>query len=263
MSEISNQRDQAIKLENGATKDYDPLDESTADGLQDNEETVVRKRKFRKIDEDGEDIGWTHEYEETVVRELKNFPCLWNTKLPTFSKRNVCDPARKHIVFMLKQNHPNASTEIHDKLFTPQSVGRKIRNLRLAYKKIWQRDGSSAKWRHFRNLSFLQSTSTNSVDTEMNDEREFQYDDSCYEPPFVTLNCSNDETTFNKSERHSSPLTSKSPEIVRRTTVQQCRCHPVFKFAQSVMDELSSEQQKKFTIDVTKLLLKYQENNLM
>lgn len=63
-------------------------------------------------------------------------------------------------------------------------------------------------------------------------------------------------------ERHSSPLTSKSPEIVRRTTTQQCRCHPVFKFAQSVMDELSSEQQKKFTIDVTKLLLKYQENNL-
>lgn len=50
------------------------------------------------MDEDGEDIGWTHEYEETVVRELKNFPCLWDTTLATFSKRNVCDPARKHIV---------------------------------------------------------------------------------------------------------------------------------------------------------------------
>lgn len=43
MSEMSSQRDQAIKLENGATKDYDPLDESTVDGHQDNEDTVVRK----------------------------------------------------------------------------------------------------------------------------------------------------------------------------------------------------------------------------
>lgn len=43
---MSVQRDQGIKQENGATKDYDPLDESTADGHQDNEhndETVVRK----------------------------------------------------------------------------------------------------------------------------------------------------------------------------------------------------------------------------
>lgn len=74
-------------------------------------------------------------------------------------------------------------------------VGRKIRNLRLAYKKIWQRDGLNAKWRHFRNLTFLQSTSTN-MDTEMHD-REFQYDES-YEHPFVTLNCSNDETPYTK-----------------------------------------------------------------
>lgn len=75
-------------------------------------------------------------------------------------------------------------------------VGRKIRNLRLAYKKIWQRDGFNAKWRHFRNLAFLQSSSTN-MDTEVND-REYQYDDSCYEPPFVTLNCNNDETPYAK-----------------------------------------------------------------
>lgn len=61
-------------------------------------------------------------------------------------------------------------------------------------------------------------------------------------------------------ERHSSPFTSKPHE--RKATVEQCRCHPVLKFAQSVMDQLSVEQQKKFTIDVTKLLLKYQENNL-
>lgn len=146
-----------------------------------------------------------------------------------------------------------------------KGVGRKIRNLRLAYKKIWLRDGSTAKWRHFRNLAFLQATTSvhNSMDAETNDEREFQYDDSCYDPPFVTLNCSNDDNTY-KLERHSSRMTSKSPETVRRmSTVQQCRCHPVFKFAQSVMDELSSEQQKKFTIDLTKLLLKYQENNLV
>lgn len=69
-------------------------------------------------------------------------------------------------------------------------VGRKIRNLRLAYKKIWQRDGFNAKWRHFRNLSFLQSACTN-MDTETNG-RDFQYDESCYDPPFVTLNCSDD-----------------------------------------------------------------------
>lgn len=50
---------------------------------------------------------------------------------------------------------------------------------------------------------------------------------------------------------------------MRKTAVQQCRCHPVLKFAQSVMDQLNAEQQKKFTIDVTKLLLKYQENNLV
>ncbi len=167
-------------------------------------------------------------------------------------------------------------------------VGRKIRNLRLAYKKIWQRDGCNAKWRHFRNLAFLQSSSRHmDRDLEMNDrdDREFQYDDSCYEPPFVTLNCSNDETTQNKvgiyritencsliliqlifqPERHSSPLMARrSPEIVRnRSTAQQCRCHPVLKFAQSVMDQLNVEQQRKFTIDMTKLLLKYQENNLV
>lgn len=78
-------------------------------------------------------------------------------------------------------------------------VGRKIRNLRLAYKKIWQRDGFNAKWRHFRNLAFLQSSSTN-MDTEMND-REFQYEESCYEPPFVTLNCGNDELHCTKVSR--------------------------------------------------------------
>ncbi|KAJ6645229.1 hypothetical protein Bhyg_00433 [Pseudolycoriella hygida] len=258
---MSSQRDQLIKQENGERSEFDPLDESVIEGHHENEEAVVRKRKFKKIDEDGEDIGWTHEYEETVVRELKNFPCLWDTSLATFSKRNVCDPARKHIVFMLKQNHPNASVEIHEKLFTPQSVGRKIRNLRLAYKKIWLRDGFNAKWRHFRNLAFLQSSSSN-MDSEMTD-REYQFDESCYDTPFVPLNCNNDESPHLKAEMHSLPLTGKSPDNVRKATTQHCRCHPVLKFAQSIMDQLNIEQQKKFTIDVTKLLLKYQENNLV
>lgn len=118
------------------------------------------------------------------------------------------------------------------------------------------------------------------MDTETND-RDFQYDESGFEPPFVTFNCSNDEIpnikvcffTFNdvicsvvmfllQTERQSTPFTGTFPENVKKSTMQQCRCHPVFKFAQSVMDQLPVEQQKKFTIDVTKLLLKYQESNL-
>lgn len=62
----------------------------------------------------------------------------------------------------------------------------------MAYKKIWQRDGFNAKWRHFRNLTFLQSSSTN-MDTDRDNERDFQYDESGFEHPFVTFNCSNDE----------------------------------------------------------------------
>lgn len=99
-----------------------------------------------------------------------------------------------HLKVSRKFNQLPHSIEIHSYLL---GVGRKIRNLRLAYKKIWRRDGVHAKWRHFRNLAFLQSSSTN-IDTEIND-REFQYDDSCYEPPFVTLNCgSNDGMSHNK-----------------------------------------------------------------
>lgn len=45
------------------------------------------------------------------------------------------------------------------------------------------------------------------MDTETND-REYQYDDSYYDPPFVTLNYSNDESTHNKVRLIGNPSTS-------------------------------------------------------
>lgn len=40
---MSSQRDAAIKVENGGKSDYDPLEESTIEGHQENEDTVVKK----------------------------------------------------------------------------------------------------------------------------------------------------------------------------------------------------------------------------
>lgn len=39
----TSQKDQAIKLENGARSDFDPLDESTIEGHQESVDAVVRK----------------------------------------------------------------------------------------------------------------------------------------------------------------------------------------------------------------------------
>lgn len=40
---MSSQRDQIIKVENGGKSDFDPLDELTIEGQQDNEDVVVKK----------------------------------------------------------------------------------------------------------------------------------------------------------------------------------------------------------------------------